>query len=95
MNNPLFQTLLKDDVDVMTAYRAIHMDELLPAAMQYTAQTVESKLAKKIASNGARPAENGMASQSAALVKSDVSQLTKEDRAEIIRRVQRGETIRF
>jgi hypothetical protein len=95
MNNPRFTDLLKSNIDVRTAYEVLHKDEIIPAAMQFTAQTVESKLAKKIASNGARPAENGMASQSAALVKSDVTQLTKEDRADIIRRVQRGEIIRF
>ena len=95
MNNPKFVDLLRSNIDVRTAYEVLHKDEIIPAAMQFTAQTVESKLAKKIASNGARPTENGMSSQSAAVVKSDVSQLSKEDRAEIIRRVQRGEKIRF
>ncbi len=95
MNNPKFVDLLRSNIDVRTAYEVLHKDEIIPAAMQFTAQTVESKLAKKIASNGARPSENGMSSQSAAVVKSDVSQLSKEDRAEIIRRVQRGEKIRF
>jgi hypothetical protein len=95
MNNPRFVDLLKSNIDVRTAYEVLHKDEIIPAAMQFTAQAVESKLAKKIASNGARPSENGMSSQSAAVVKSDVSQLSKEDRAEIIRRVQRGEKIRF
>jgi hypothetical protein len=93
--NPQFLRLLNSGVDVATAYAVIHKDEIIPAAMQFTAQAVESKLAKKIASNGARPSENGMSSQSAAVVKSDVSQLSKADRAEIIRRVQRGEKIRF
>ena len=95
MNNLRFLDLLKSNVDVRTAYEVVHKDEIIPAAMQFTAQTVESKLAKSIATNGARPTENGMSSQSAAVVKSDVSQLSKEDRAEIIRRVQRGEKIRF
>ena len=95
MNNPKFVDLLRSNVDVRTAYEVTHKDEIISGAMQFTAQTVESKLAKKIASNGARPTENGMASQSAAVVKSDVSQLSKADRAEIIRRVQRGEKIRF
>ena len=95
MNNPKFVDLLRSNIDVRTAYEVLHKDEIIPAAMQFTAQTVESKLAKKIASNGARPTENGMSSQSAAVVKSDVSQLSKADRAEIIRRVQRGEKIRF
>ena len=95
MNNPKFLDLLKSNIDVRTAYEVLHKDEIIPAAMQFTAQTVESKIAKSIASNGARPSENGMSSQSAAVVKSDVSQLSKADRAEIIRRVQRGEKIRF
>ena len=95
MNNPKFVDLLRSNIDVRTAYEVLHKDEIIPAAMQFTAQAVESKLAKRIASNGARPSENGMSSQSAAVVKSDVSQLSKADRAEIIRRVQRGEKIRF
>ena len=95
MNNPKFVDLLRSNIDVRTAYEVLHKDEIIPAAMQFTAKTVESKIAKSIASNGARPSENGMSSQSAAVVKSDVSQLSKADRAEIIRRVQRGEKIRF
>ena len=95
MNNPKFVDLLRSNIDVRTAYEVLHKDEIIPAAMQFTAKTVESKIAKSIASKGARPSENGMSSQSAAVVKSDVSQLSKEDRAEIIRRVQRGEKIRF
>ena len=95
MNNPKFVDLLKSNIDVRTAYEVLHKDDIIRGAMQFTAQTVESKLAKKVASNSARPTENGMSSQSAAVVKSDVSQLSKADRAEIIRRVQRGEKIRF
>ena len=95
MNNPRFVDLLRSNIDVRTAYEVLHKDDIIRGAMQFTAQTVESKLSKKIASNGARPSENGMSSQSAAVVKSDVSQLSKADRAEIIRRVQRGEKIRF
>ena len=95
MNNPKFVDLLRSNIDVRTAYEVLHKDEIIPAAMQFTAKTVESKLAKSIASTGARPTENGMSSQGAAVVKSDVSQLSKADRAEIIRRVQRGEKIRF
>ena len=95
MNNPKFVDLLRSNIDVRTAYEVLHKDDIIRGAMQFTAQTVESKLSKKIASNGARPSENGMSSQSAAVVKSDVSQLSKADRAEIIRRVQRGEKIRF
>ena len=95
MNNPKFLELLRSNIDVRTAYEVMHNDEIISGAMQFTAKTVERKIANKIAANGSRPSENGMRSQSAAVVKSDVSQLSKADRAEIIRRVQRGEKIRF
>ena len=95
MNNPKFLDLLRANIDVRTAYEVIHKDDIIPAAMQFTAKTVEQKLTNKIIANGARPTENGISSQSSAVVKSDVSQLSKADRAEIIRRVQRGEKIRF
>lgn len=95
MQNQKFVDLLRSNVDVRTAYEVIHKDDIISGAMQFTAKAVEQKIANKIAANGARPTENGMSSQSAAVVKSDVSQLSKADRAEIIRRVQRGEKIRF
>jgi hypothetical protein len=95
MQNPQFTNLLRSNVDVRTAYEVLHKDDIIPGAMQFAAKQVEQKLANKIIANGARPAENGNNSQSATVVKSDVSQLSKADRQEIIRRVQRGEKIRF
>lgn len=95
IKNPQFASLLKSGIDVDTAYTVVHKDEIIPAAMQYTAMQTEKKLTNKIIANGARPTENGINSQSSAVIKSDVSQLSKADRAEIIRRVARGEKIRF
>ena len=93
--NPQFLKLLNSGIDVATAYAVIHKDEIIPAAMQYAAKTVEQKIANKVMANGARPTENGNSSQGAAVVKSDVSTLTKADRAEINRRVLRGDKISF
>lgn len=95
MQNPQFVNLLRSNVDVRTAYEVIHKDDIIPAAMQFTAKAVEQKITNKIIANGARPAENGNSSQGASVTKSDVSQLTKADRAEIARRVARGEKISF
>ena len=95
LQNPRFLDLLRSNVDVRTAYEVLHKDEIIPAAMQFAVQKAEQKLTNKIIANGARPTENGINSQSAAQVKSDVSQLTKEDRREIIRRVAGGAKIRF
>ena len=95
MQNPRFVDLLRSNIDVRTAYEVLHKDEIIPAAMQFTAQKVEQKLTNKIIANSARPTENGIRSQSAAQVKSDVSQLSKADLAEIAKRVARGEKISF
>jgi hypothetical protein len=95
MKNPEFVKLLQSGIDVRPAYEVLHLGDIMPAAMQFTAKTVEQKLANKIAANGARPTENGISSQSASVTKSDVSQLTKADRQEVLRRVARGEKISF
>lgn len=93
--NPQFLSLLNAGIDVKTAFEVIHKDEMIPAAMQYTAKTVAEKIVNSIQANGTRPVENGMSSQSAATVKRDVSQLTKADRLEVERRVRNGEKISF
>ena len=95
LQNPQFVNLLRSNVDVKTAFEVLHKDEIIPAAMQYTAKQVEQKLTNKIIANGARPAENGNSSQSASVSRSDVSTLTKADRAEVLRRVALGEKISF
>lgn len=95
MQNPKFVDLLRSNVDVRTAYEVIHKDDIIAGAMQFTAKTVEQKIANKIIAGGARPAENGNSSQGASVSKSDVSTLTPADRAEIARRVARGEKISF
>ena len=95
MQNPKFLDLLRSNIDVRTAYEVVHKDDIIAGAMQFTAKTVEQKLTNKIIAGGARPAENGNSSQGASVTKSDVSTLTKADRAEIARRVARGEKISF
>lgn len=93
--NENFRGLLNAGVDVRSAYEVCHRDEIFPAVIQYTAQTVEKKLSDKIKSNGARPTENGTSSQSASVVKSDVTKLSNADMDEVIRRTQNGEKISF
>ena len=95
MQNEQFRDLLRANIDVKTAYQVLHQDEIIGGAMQYTAQTVEKKVTDKIRANGNRPVENGISNQSAAVVKTDVSQFTNADMDEIIRRVRNGEKIRL
>ena len=96
LQNPQFLDLLKiPGVDVRTAYELVHKDDIIAGAMQFAVKTAEQKISNKIAANGARPTENGMSSQSAAVVKSDVSALSKQDILEVMRRVQRGDKVSF
>lgn len=95
LQNPQFASLLRANIDVGTAYQVIHKDEIIPAAMQYTAREVQSKMASSVAANTARPRENGIGGGASAIIKSDVTKLTKADRQEIARRAMRGEKIRF
>ena len=83
--NPQYQISMAD------AYKLIHHDALIKAAEAEAA----SKLAKSVNARAARPSENGLGNQSGITVKNDVSKLTKKDRAEIARRVARGEKIEF
>lgn len=93
LENESFRDLLRAGIDVKTAFQVVHQDDILPAAMQYTAQEVEKKVTNKIMANGKRPVENGISSQGAAVVKTDVSQFTDADMDEVIRRVMNGDTI--
>ena len=95
MQNPQFVNLLRSNIDVRTAYEVIHKDDIIHGAMQFAVNTTEQKLTNKIIAGGARPTENGNSSQGASVTKSDVSALTKADRAEVMRRVARGEKISF
>lgn len=93
--NEDFVALIKNNVDVRTAFEVIHKDEIIPAAMQYTAKAVESKLANKIAANASRPVENGTGGGAASATKKDVRNMTNAELDEYIRRAERGERITF
>lgn len=90
-----FLGLLKSGLSVQKAYELMHMDEIKEAAARSAAQAAGMQVVAKIKSKAARPSENGTSSQSAVIVKNDVHNLSREDRAEIARRAQRGEKISF
>lgn len=95
LNNADFGRMLGAGVSVKAAFEALHHEEIMAGAMQYTAKTIAKKTADGIASRNNRPVENGLGAQASANVRADVSKLTKADRAEIARRVARGERIVF
>ena len=93
--DPQFLSMLRSGVPVKLAYEVMHMDEIKSTVAQTTAQQTEKQVVEGIRAKGARPAENGTSSQSGFVVKDDPAKWTKKDRAEIVRRVQRGEQIKL
>lgn len=93
--NTDFIGLLKAGIPVQKAYETVHLDELITGAATVAARQAEQNVVANIRNKASRPAENGTFSQGGATIKSDVSALTKADRAEIARRVARGEMIKF
>ena len=95
MENPQFKAMLRSHVPMKHAYEVIHMEDIKAGIARSTAKATEKQVVDGIRAKGARPQENGTAPQSAFTVKDDVSKLTKKERAEIARRVARGEIITF
>lgn len=93
--NPHFQSLLRSGVPIKHAYEVIHMDEIVQNSARAAAQTADAQAQARIKQKASRPSENGTSSKSAVIVKNDVASLTRKERAEIARRVQRGEKIVF
>ncbi len=93
--NREFLSLLRNGNSVEHAYKVLHFDELTQNAARAAAQTADAQAQARIKQKASRPSENGTSSQSAAIVRNDVSSLTRKERAEIARRVQRGEKIVF
>lgn len=93
--DPQFLSMLRSGVPVKLAYEVKHMDEIKSSVAQTTAQQTEKQVVEGIRAKGARPAENGTSSQSGFVVKDDPAKWTKQDRAEIVRRVLRGEQIKL
>lgn len=93
--NPQFVNMLRHGTPVEVAYKALHLDEIVTEAMKTTAQAAEKRVVDNVRAKGARPVENGLSSASTFTVKSDVSKLSKADRAEIARRAISGEQISF
>lgn len=91
-----FVALLQSGVPMDHAYKVIHYNELLEDNVNKAMQKAAKATADNIAAKGNRPTENaGRGSNSGVVYKSDVSSLSKEDRAEIARRVAMGEKISF
>jgi len=93
--NPSFVSLLKNGIDIKTAYEVVHQSEIIAKATDAAAKEAEKKTADAIRQRAQRPAENGLSSVSSAIIKNNVSSLSAKDREDIARRAARGEKITF
>ena len=94
-NNPQFVRLLDSGVGVKAAYQAVHFDELMGGALQYTAQQAQKAALDGVKAGAMRPNENGTKGSHGANQKIDVTKLTKEDRMRLADEARRGKTITF
>lgn len=94
-NNPQFVRLLDSGVGVKAAYQAVHFDELMGGALQYTAQQAQKAVLDGVKANSIRPNENGTKGSHGATQKIDVSKLTKADRIRLADEARRGKKIDF
>ncbi len=83
---------LASEREAMARERA-GFDEMLRRAVRYGAQRAGQDIARSLA--GGRVAENGGAGRAAAVSHIDPARLSPAERADIRRRVARGERIRF
>lgn len=93
--NPRFIAMLRAGVPVRDAYEVSHLGDIQARNAAKAAAEMEKRVMDNVRAKGMRPNENGTTSQPGVIVKSDPSKFTKADRAEIARRVRRGERIVF
>lgn len=100
LGNRMFAGLLRNGFPMRNAYFAVHHDDIMRQQQaqyaQYAQQAVQQTkqmTANAIASGTNRPVENGSGAAAGAVHITDPGQLTKEQRAEIRRRVNSGDRI--
>ncbi len=91
--DPKFVDLLGAGIDVVTAYKAVHHDELVDTAVAQARTDTKKQVADTIRSGAGRPRENQMGGQGASDGKLDVANMSEAQFEELLRRAKRGETI--
>jgi len=86
-----FVSMLQAGVPMEHAFEVIHLDEI----KQQNQLMAERAVTENIRAKGNRPLENGVSSQGATQIKTNVSNLSKKERAEIAKKAERGEYITF
>lgn len=76
MQNEKFRKLCAvNHGDTTAAYMACHWKEILPATVQMASKQIQMQTANSVASNKARPVENGISSKASSVVQDDFSKM--------------------
>lgn len=89
------KALIEAGIDEETAYKVLHLDEMLDSSMRYGASLAAKQLADSIRLKGIRPKENGLNNQGGFTAHKGAAGLTPEKRRELAKKALMGEHIGF
>lgn len=95
MENPIFKALLEGGVDMLTAYQALHINEIMDTSVKFGAENAAKQMADSIRFKVARPSENGLSGKGGFGTRTPVSGLNPKQRKELAKKALMGEEVRF
>lgn len=93
LNNDNFIRLLGAGLDVESAYKAAHFDELTEGIAKQTEQETRKKVADNIRAGAGRPLENGIGTGGANKTKTSAWDLSQDEFRQYLERCKSGEQI--
>lgn len=95
MENPTFKALVDGGVDLLTAYQALHIDEIMDSSVRFGAEKAAKQMADSIRFKVGRPSENGLTNRVGFGTRKGVSGLTPKQRKELAKKALMGEEVGF
>ena len=93
-NNSAYEALINAGIDPDTAYRVLHLDEIMDSSVRYGAELASKHIADSLRQKAARPAESALSGKGYS-AKTSVGSLTPEKRRELAKKALMGEQIGF
>lgn len=90
----VYDSLIAAGIDSETAYRVLHLDEIMDSSMRYGAELAAKQLTDSLRKKSTRPYESAL-SQRGYSAKTTASNLTPEKRKELAKKALMGEQIGF
>lgn len=91
--NDNFAGLLSKGIDVMTAYKVCHFDDIQAGTIEAAVHDTQRRVTEDIKARGTRPVENAAGTPAAVRGKLDIKNSTKAQRDDWERRILDGEKL--